>query len=132
MILCASGPVFQTQTVLNSKDDPSVRFQMSGNDLQKIHIWIFALNISLPVLEHTDQGNIIVFLCEIFLDLLEISHQDLKILLVSVAVGIDTAALHGKIDTCHLSCIAAQRTCDSTAACTHFQDLLVSLKRNPA
>ena len=107
MILCTSGPVFQAQTVLNSKDDPSVRFQMSGNDLQEIHIWIFALNIGLPILEHTDQGNIIVFLCEIFLDLLEIPHQDLKILLISVAVGIDTAALHGKIDACHLSCIAA-------------------------
>lgn len=50
----------------------------------------------LPVLEHTDQGNIIVFLCEIFLDLLEISHKDLKILLVSVAVGIDTAAASWK------------------------------------
>ena len=132
MILCTTGPVFQSQPVFNGKNDLPIRFQMSGNNLQKIHIRIFTLNICLPVLKHTDQSNIIVFFCQILFNLLEISHKDFQIILIFVSVRIDPASFHRQINTGDFFCFSAEYSGNSTASCTYLQNLFFACKRKPA
>ena len=132
MIFRTSCPVFQSQAVLNGKHDLSIGFQMSGNDLQEIHIRILALNIGLPVFKYTDQCNIIIFLSKVFFDLLEISHKDLQVILISVPVGVDPASFHGKFNTGHFFRLPAECTCNSATAGTDLQHLFFPCKRKPA
>ena len=89
MILCTACPVFQTKTVFDCKDDLSVRLEMPGNDLQKIHIRCITLDISLSILKHANKCDIIIFFCEILLNILEISHENLEIIKSLMSVGID-------------------------------------------
>ena len=132
MIFRTSCPVFQAQTVLNGKNDLSVRFQMCGNDLQEIHIRSLTLNVGFPVFKYPDQGNIIIFFCQILLNLLEVSHQDLQVFLISVAVSIDLTSFHGKVNAGDFFCFFAQSTRDRSASGTNLENLFLPCKRKPA
>ena len=89
MILRAACPVFQTKTVFNGKNDLSVRFQMTGNGFQEIHIRSLALNIVFPILKNADQSNVIILLRQRRLDLLKIPHKYCEIFTVLMSPGID-------------------------------------------
>ena len=93
MIFCTARPVFQSKTVFDRKDDPAVRFEMSGNDLQEIYIRSTALNISLSIFKYTDQRDVIILFGKIFLNILKVAHKNLKIIKVLMSVGIDQASL---------------------------------------
>ena len=131
MIFRTSGPVFQSQSVLDGQNNLSIRFQMSGYDLKKIHIWVLTLDIRFPILKHTDQGNIIIFFCQILLYLLKVSHKNPKVILILMSVCIDLASLHRKLNTGNFFRFLTQSTCDGPTSGTDLQDLFLSGKWKP-
>ena len=92
MVLCTSGPVFQSQSVLDGQNNLSIRFQMSGYDLKKIHIWVLTPDIRFPILKHTDQGNVIIFLSKATLHILKITYHNFHIIAFAISICIDGAA----------------------------------------
>ena len=92
MILGASCPVFESKTILDRKNDLTTWFQMFRNDLEEINIWSITLDISLSIFKNTDQCDVIILFGKVFLDILKIPHEDLKVAKILVSVGIDQAS----------------------------------------
>ena len=124
MIFLTAGEIFQTVFILNGNDDSALLRQVLLQNLQEILIRRLTAYVGLPILEDPDQTDIIIIGRQIRLHIRKIAHMDRHILTVTVAVGIDQAALLREIHAGHPACFFRQCSRNGSAAAADLQHLI--------
>ena len=61
MIFSAACPVLKPELVLDRDDQPATLCQMLPDNVQKLRIWVFAVNIAACIFEYADQCDHVIF-----------------------------------------------------------------------